>query len=72
MRGLYEACRYDYAIFKDSTWCDVLPISVLKAMEYRQDMRYYWRYGHGREVNYEPSCLLLHDVWNSFRWVVIY
>ena len=68
---MYEACRYGYALEDDVTWCDVLGDSALTAMEYRQDMKYYWRYGYGRKINYQASCLLLKDFMKAIRCVLI-
>ena len=64
---MYEACRYEFALYSDDTWCQVLGQRALEVFEYRQDMKYYWRYGYGRIINYKPSCLLIMDMVDSIK-----
>lgn len=67
---MFEACRFGVALSNDATWCSVFHQSELELLEYRQDMRYFWRYGHGRSVNYLPACGLLGDVIGSIKRLI--
>ena len=69
---LYEACRYGYAIDQDDTWCRVFTTNHLKILEYGQDLRYFWKYGWGRPINYTPSCHLLQDIVAAIQYVQMY
>ena len=70
MKTLYEGCRFEYAVLGSSVWCSVFPEETLRLMEYRQDLKYYWRYGHGKAANYQPSCLVLKDLLQTFRYLI--
>ncbi len=68
VRALYEACRFEFAVLQGAApWCAVFLPEALQLLEFRQDLKYYWRYGHGQAVNYQPSCLLLQDILSKFR-----
>ena len=67
---IYDVCKYDFALLDNDAWCDVFSRRNLKTLEYSQDIKYYWRYGYGLEINYKQTCLLVKDILNSLRWVI--
>ncbi|CAH1791279.1 unnamed protein product [Owenia fusiformis] len=64
---LYDICRYDYAIYRVSPWCAIFSKENLRLLEYRQDLKYHWRYGFADPVNYESSCVLVSDLLQYFK-----
>lgn len=59
---IFEACRLEHGLYRDSPWCSVLTPSMLEVIEYHQDVKYYWEDGYGHSISYEPACTLIDDI----------
>jgi len=66
---MYVSCNFDqaWAPRKLSPWCALFSDKSLEAMEYREDLEYYWIDGPGHEISYAPSCVLLQNIFHNFR-----
>ncbi|XP_043109395.1 multiple inositol polyphosphate phosphatase 1b isoform X2 [Puntigrus tetrazona] len=56
-------CSYEFAIkSENSPWCDLLDTSDAQVLEYKNDLKQYWKRGYGHDVNRKSSCPLFHDI----------
>ena len=62
---LYDICRADFALFRDSPFCAVFSDSNLKVLEYNEDLKFYWRDTHPLSANI--SCPLIKDIMQTLR-----
>lgn len=62
-----EACMYGTELYGSDIWCPVLGVDGLKLYEYMNDIRYYYRYGYGNPVAYEPLCIMVKDFMRTVR-----
>lgn len=67
--AIYDMCRYDKAwnLVAVSPWCAAFTDSELKVMEYKDDLRYYYKCGYGHDINVELGCSTLKDLMNHFQ-----
>lgn len=45
-----------------SVWCQLLDEDTLRAMEFIQDLKYYWNDGYGYELTQRISCHVVNDM----------
>lgn len=58
-------CSYEFAIkSENSPWCDLLDESDAQVLEYKSDLKQYWKRGYGHDINRKSSCPLFHDIFN--------
>ncbi|GAA6092235.1 multiple inositol polyphosphate phosphatase 1b [Tachysurus ichikawai] len=56
-------CSYEFAIkSRNSPWCNLLDESDAQVLEYKNDLKQYWKRGYGHEINRKSSCVLFHDL----------
>ncbi|KAB5555449.1 hypothetical protein PHYPO_G00034370 [Pangasianodon hypophthalmus] len=56
-------CSYEFAIkSKNSPWCKLLDELDAQVLEYKNDLKQYWKRGYGHDINRKSSCVLFHDV----------
>ncbi|XP_056109030.1 multiple inositol polyphosphate phosphatase 1b [Rhinichthys klamathensis goyatoka] len=56
-------CSYEFAIkSENSPWCDLLDESDAQVLEYKNDLKQYWKRGYGHDINRKSSCPLFHDI----------
>jgi len=60
-------CRFEFGIYGDAPWCSVFDSRTLKLLEFGEDIRYYWKFGYGRQINYKQTCNLVKDFQNHLR-----
>ncbi|XP_062070438.1 multiple inositol polyphosphate phosphatase 1 isoform X1 [Lepus europaeus] len=59
----FFTCSFDLAIKGvKSPWCDVFDIDDAKVLEYLNDLKQYWKRGHGYTINSRSSCTLFQDI----------
>lgn len=68
---IFETCRLEHGLYRDSPWCSVLTPSMLEVIEYHQDVKYYWEDGYGHSISYEPACTLIDDILQHLELVLI-
>ena len=58
-----KACQYEYLIDgTDSVWCKFFPASLLKLVEYREDLKYNCKYGYKYNISRDMTCDLVSDL----------
>jgi multiple inositol-polyphosphate phosphatase/2,3-bisphosphoglycerate 3-phosphatase len=69
LEAIYVGCVFGQAWQpqRASPWCSVFHDSDLAVMEYREDLEAFWRDGYGNRVNLEPACVIMEDVFKTFR-----
>ncbi|XP_051969026.1 multiple inositol polyphosphate phosphatase 1b [Xyrauchen texanus] len=56
-------CSYEFAIkSENSPWCNLLDESDAQVLEYKNDLKQYWKRGYGHDINRKSSCPLFHDI----------
>nr|XP_051679278.1 multiple inositol polyphosphate phosphatase 1 isoform X2 [Oryctolagus cuniculus] len=59
----FFTCSFDLAIKGvKSPWCDVFDIDDARVLEYLNDLKQYWKRGHGYTINSRSSCTLFQDI----------
>lgn len=66
---MFTMCRFESAVHPDrvSPWCSVFRRDEVEAMEYDEDLDYYWTDGYGYKINYEQACPPVKDFLDHFR-----
>lgn len=61
---MYQVCGFDAAFNHTHTspWCRVFDDEDIEVMEYYEDLKYYWRDGHGFALNHEQACTAYQDM----------
>ncbi|XP_066521443.1 multiple inositol polyphosphate phosphatase 1b [Hoplias malabaricus] len=56
-------CSYEFAIkSENSPWCNLLDKMDAEVLEYKNDLKQYWKRGYGHDINCKSSCYLFHDL----------
>ncbi|KAM9061775.1 multiple inositol polyphosphate phosphatase 1 isoform X1 [Sarcophilus harrisii] len=59
----FFSCSFDLAIRDiQSPWCDVFDTDDAKVLEYLNDLKQYWKRGHGYTINSRSSCSLFQHI----------
>lgn len=66
---MYFTCAYETAWTPKtiSPWCFVFSEMDLMALEYLQDLKYFWLHGYGYDINFRQACVTLNDMISHFR-----
>lgn len=66
---MYMTCAFETAWNrkKKSPWCSALTPQALKAIEFAEDLKYYYRDGYGYELTYAQACTAFNDMINYFE-----
>ncbi|XP_026869277.2 multiple inositol polyphosphate phosphatase 1b isoform X3 [Electrophorus electricus] len=72
VRDLVEAafflCSYELAIkSENSLWCNTLDEVDAEVLEYKNDLKQYWKRGYGYDINRKSSCSLFHDLFRRLE-----
>uniref|UniRef100_A0A336LK28 Multiple inositol polyphosphate phosphatase 1 n=1 Tax=Culicoides sonorensis TaxID=179676 RepID=A0A336LK28_CULSO len=61
---IFDTCRYEQAwhLDKYSAWCSAFTKSQIEALEYLEDIKYYYKQGYGSELNSNIACTLVQDM----------
>ncbi|XP_044532908.1 multiple inositol polyphosphate phosphatase 1-like [Gracilinanus agilis] len=61
--AFFFSCSFDLSIRDiQSPWCDVFDTEDAKVLEYLNDLKQYWKRGHGYAINSWSSCTLFNDI----------
>ncbi|XP_055032701.2 multiple inositol polyphosphate phosphatase 1b isoform X2 [Misgurnus anguillicaudatus] len=64
----YFLCAYEFAIKSEiSPWCNLLDKSDAQVLEYKSDLKQYWKRGYGHDINRKSSCPLFHDIFKRLN-----
>lgn len=66
---MYDMCRFEKAwyINRASTWCAAFTKDHLRVMEYKQDLKYYYKTGYGSTMNQKLGCFTMRDMLQRFE-----
>ncbi|XP_050675843.1 multiple inositol polyphosphate phosphatase 1-like isoform X2 [Leptidea sinapis] len=66
--SLYDVCRYyrSYTVLLQDPWCAIFTNQDLKHLEFVEDIRHYYRNGHGQPMNAKLGGSSLKDLYNKF------
>jgi len=66
---IYDICRFEAARHPNekSYWCAAFCHCDLKALEYYDDLEYYYVNGYGNELNADMSCQFMKDLSETFE-----
>jgi multiple inositol-polyphosphate phosphatase/2,3-bisphosphoglycerate 3-phosphatase len=69
IHAMYMVCSFETAWHKRrrSPWCSAFSTDDFKAMEYAEDLKYYWVDGYGHELTYKQACPALNDMLEFFN-----
>ncbi|KAI5103173.1 multiple inositol polyphosphate phosphatase 1 precursor, partial [Silurus meridionalis] len=63
VEAAFFLCSYEFAIkSKNSPWCNLLDEVDARVLEYKNDLKQYWKRGYGHEINRKSCCILFHDI----------
>ncbi|XP_053368204.1 multiple inositol polyphosphate phosphatase 1b isoform X1 [Clarias gariepinus] len=63
VEAAFFLCAYEFAIkSKNSPWCNLLDELDAQVLEYKNDLKQYWKRGYGYDINRKSSCVLFHDL----------
>ncbi|GAB0089857.1 Multiple inositol polyphosphate phosphatase 1 [Sergentomyia squamirostris] len=61
---IWDMCRYELAweLERVSPWCGAFTKAQVDVMEYKEDLKYYYKSGYGSELNTKVACSLVADM----------
>ncbi|XP_062859900.1 multiple inositol polyphosphate phosphatase 1b [Trichomycterus rosablanca] len=63
VEAAFFLCSYEFAIkSENSLWCNLLNETDAQVVEYKNDLKQYWKRGYGYDINSKASCPLFHDI----------
>lgn len=63
VEAAFFLCSYELAIkSENSLWCNLLDEQDALVLEYKNDLKQYWKRGYGHDINRKSSCLLFQDI----------
>ncbi|KAK0130736.1 Multiple inositol polyphosphate phosphatase 1 [Merluccius polli] len=71
VEAAFFLCAYEFAIKSLHTpWCHLFDLKDAKVLEYKNDLKQYWKRGHGHSINSRSSCVLFHDLFDRLELAV--
>ncbi|XP_030630380.1 multiple inositol polyphosphate phosphatase 1b [Chanos chanos] len=63
VEAAFFLCSYEFAIkSENSPWCNLFDVQDAKVLEYKNDLKQYWKRSYGHDINRKSSCTLFHDL----------
>ncbi|KAK9888116.1 hypothetical protein WA026_000389 [Henosepilachna vigintioctopunctata] len=61
---MYQTCSFETAwkMNTKSPWCSAFSVNDMKALEYYEDLKYYWIDGYGYDLNHKQACVVLNEI----------
>lgn len=67
VEAAFFLCAYEFAIkTENSPWCNLFDEDDAQVLEYKNDLKQYWKRGYGHDINRMSSCALFHDLFRQF------
>ncbi|XP_028824515.1 multiple inositol polyphosphate phosphatase 1b [Denticeps clupeoides] len=64
-------CSYEFSIKSlNSPWCNLVDEADAQVLEYKNDLKQYWKRAYGHDVSRKSSCPLFHDLFRRLDQVV--
>lgn len=71
VEAAFFLCSYEFAIKSLHTpWCHLFDLEDARVLEYKNDLKQYWKRGHGHSINSLSSCALFHDLFTRLEVAV--
>ncbi|XP_056153197.1 multiple inositol polyphosphate phosphatase 1b [Lampris incognitus] len=71
VEAAFFLCSYEFSIRSlNSPWCHLFDEDDAKVLEYKSDLKQYWKRGHGHSINSKSSCSLFHDLFARLELAV--
>uniref|UniRef100_A0A1B0DD06 Multiple inositol polyphosphate phosphatase 1 n=1 Tax=Phlebotomus papatasi TaxID=29031 RepID=A0A1B0DD06_PHLPP len=69
MELIWDICRYEqaWALDKVSAWCAAFTKSHVDVLEYKEDLKYYYKNGYGSALNSKLPCALVQDMMRNLE-----
>ncbi|XP_026869276.2 multiple inositol polyphosphate phosphatase 1b isoform X2 [Electrophorus electricus] len=68
VEAAFFLCSYELAIkSENSLWCNTLDEVDAEVLEYKNDLKQYWKRGYGYDINRKSSCSLFHDLFRRLE-----
>ncbi|KAM6951070.1 multiple inositol polyphosphate phosphatase 1b [Aplochiton taeniatus] len=68
VEAAYFLCSYEFAIKSlHSPWCNLFDETDAQVLEYKNDLKQYWKRGYGHSINRKSSCTLFHNLFNRLE-----
>ncbi|XP_076154156.1 multiple inositol polyphosphate phosphatase 1b [Alosa pseudoharengus] len=63
VEAAFFLCSYEFSIKSlNSPWCNLFDEADAQVLEYKNDLKQYWKRGYGHDINRKSSCTLFHDL----------
>ncbi|XP_062382482.1 multiple inositol polyphosphate phosphatase 1b [Sardina pilchardus] len=63
VEAAFFLCSYEFSIKSlNSPWCNLFDEADAQVLEYKSDLKQYWKRGYGHDINRKSSCTLFHDL----------
>lgn len=61
---IWDMCRYEqsWKILELSAWCSVFSPAQVEILEFKEDLKYYYKSGYGKALNQKIPCELIKDM----------
>lgn len=77
---MYTVCAFETAWHRprhdsgskssyESVWCNFFDVAALEALEFFEDLEYYWNDGYGYELTHRIACPAIADMFAAIRLV---
>ncbi|KFB35155.1 AGAP003555-PA-like protein [Anopheles sinensis] len=68
VHAIYQTCAFETAWNERdiSPWCTLFDKESISALEYNEDLKYYWIDGYGYELTYRQACSAFRDLFANF------
>ncbi|KAM4624303.1 multiple inositol polyphosphate phosphatase 1b [Polymixia lowei] len=71
VEAAFFLCSYEFSIRSlHSPWCHLFDDSSAKVLEYKSDLKQYWKRAYGHTINSKSSCTLFHDLFTRLELAV--
>ncbi|XP_029933862.1 multiple inositol polyphosphate phosphatase 1b isoform X2 [Myripristis murdjan] len=68
VEAAFFLCSYEFSIRSlNSPWCFLFDENDAKVLEYKSDLKQFWKRAHGHQINSRSSCALLQDVFRELQ-----
>ncbi|XP_071770200.2 multiple inositol polyphosphate phosphatase 1b [Centroberyx gerrardi] len=68
VEAAFFLCSYEFSIRSlHSPWCFLFDEDDAKVLEYKSDLKQYWKRGHGHAISSRSSCPLFHHIFNTLE-----
>lgn len=68
VEAAFFLCSYEFAIKSlHSPWCNLFNETDAQVLEYKNDLKQYWKRGYGHDINRKSSCTLFHNLFDRLE-----